>query len=271
MGFAGFADVFSTGIRGSVAWVRQLIETINELQAPIQAIGVELGRAFGQYFIDLFRWSVEELANNYDAYVDLVDIMAHLIGILFSVSKFAALVASTFEPVLAVVEALAAVLQNKLVIAIFAFLAPLALVVGLLASLSYIITTIGFGAIIAGISGAAVAVWNLVAALATANALTAGLTLGLSLIGVGAGLLAVKEILDDHDGIGGNGQPGLSGGSTIPAPGSGTGRGGGGGGDTFNLNIYGSPDRHSTNRLISAIDSRIDRKTTISRNTARSP
>ncbi|QRV15021.1 hypothetical protein JMJ58_19255 [Haloterrigena salifodinae] len=94
-----FEGMFTRALYGGANWVGDLINAIVELQEPIERITMLVGGALGDALINVFKWAVNEVDENWTAFADLANIFVDLIVILYNVSKAASFVVSVFRPV----------------------------------------------------------------------------------------------------------------------------------------------------------------------------
>jgi len=111
-GTAIFEGLLSDGLSGVVGWLARLITMVNDLAEPIEAIAFLVSHTFGDLLLDLFRWAVEEVYNNYGAFADLAAIFGDIIIILYNVSKAVSFVIAAFRPLFDLLAGLSNLLNN---------------------------------------------------------------------------------------------------------------------------------------------------------------
>jgi hypothetical protein len=265
MGLQAFGDLLSDGISGTVDWFGQLVAAAVGLERPIERVSALIGNDLGSYMIDLFRWAVEEIDANYELYRALAATLANLIGIFYSLSKIISRVVAAFQPLFAGLEYIFALLDNKIVAGILAFVSGMVLAIsagsalaGVMAAVAGILTGLSFAGIVAGLAAVTSAAWQAFVALMAANAQLAALTLGASVL-VGAG--AAAAVLSS-----GGAQQAATGRGTSPPPAPAPSRN-----NSTTINLYGSVGSRDMNKLIDTIDTRIATRNRITNNTVRSP
>ncbi|NUC72540.1 hypothetical protein HTZ84_09500 [Haloterrigena sp. SYSU A558-1] len=97
-GLDAFEGMFTRALYGGANWVADLITAIIDLQEPIERITMLVGGALGDALLNVFKWGVKEVDENWTAFADLAGIFVDLIVVLYNVSKAASFVITIFRP-----------------------------------------------------------------------------------------------------------------------------------------------------------------------------
>ncbi|WP_281193729.1 hypothetical protein [Halorubrum sp. F4] len=241
-GLTAFEDTIFRSLYGAANWVSELVDAIVELQEPIERVTLLVGGALGDAFIDLFRWSIKEVDDNWGAFSDLTTIFIDLIVVLYNVSKAASFIITVFRPVFDLFAWFSGFLNNEFILGLLRLIATYYLLrVAIVAAGRAWTWFIGLQfvswakALIAGVFASIKAIWAWVTAVNGAKlawrAFLASTGLGLLLVG---GSLLAEGAVRGISNVGSTGSaPSVGGGSPY-----GMGAGGGGGGTQ--INIYGN-------------------------------
>ncbi|MFC6717885.1 hypothetical protein ACFQGT_09620 [Natrialbaceae archaeon GCM10025810] len=245
--------------QGVVNWVNDLLTKMVELQPQISQITARFGGLMGTKALDFFEWLVEELYDNQEAILSVLSVGKSLLILIYRIFMLWAFLFSVLQPVADLLSRIAEIFTNKWVAGITAtiitmtgFLYVLAQTIKALAIMKAMGVGSAIAALIGPLASAAGAMYAYAAAVIAASkakALLLGLvTLGGAALAVGAGIAAANAIdsaAPDTGGAGGSSYGGYGGyGGGYGSYGSGAGAAGG-----TTINVYGSYDRETQNRL----------------------
>ncbi|MFC7191849.1 hypothetical protein ACFQL7_20840 [Halocatena marina] len=116
MKLTSFGGFFEGALKGGILWLREMIIAINDLDDKLIVLGSRIGKLVGAGLIKLFRWAVNELYANQDAFLNLAKIIVEVIVVIYNLSKAVSFVIATFEPLFRLIAWMSGLLGNEFVI-----------------------------------------------------------------------------------------------------------------------------------------------------------
>lgn len=270
----GFDDWWIESLEAASSWFAELLTAANDLAPQIQAVGTAFGQALGTTIINLLKWAVKEIYNNWNAYADLASMLAYLVVILYQVSKAVSFALTIFKPLLRIATAIANTFAGRVVSALLAAVVAMGALYYIGSSVAAMLGIIKGIAIAQALWSAVAATGGLMSALgALSGVLNYILTQMLALNAFTGGLLLIVGALAGYGAYKSMG-PGKTAASATSgtAPASRTGAGGGspgpGGGGTY-ITINGDVGDKEFQRLKDEFPSLYDEQSTVENETER--
>lgn len=254
-GLTAFSDTLFASFQGLTDWIGDFFDLIVGNEGVISQLTMRFGEIIGTNILEFFQFLITEAYENQEMLISLGGALKSMLGVIYKVSTAIARIVAVFSPLAGVLNWVAGLLNNKLIIGLLTFAVTLGGIIYTVVALSGAIAWLGTlwaGGFISTVVSSIVSLHAWMTAAIEAKFAAYGLAGGIASVvsmltlGIGA-LLAFGVAMKAVDGL----QAEAKMDHNMPSGGPGGYGPGAGGrsaqsvtnqGDTYNVEVYGNMD-----------------------------